>query len=73
MAIRELSKSPELILIEQPEDFIRHDTFIHFSEIISDLADAKIPVVFFTYREDFLVSRINKKVVIERGIVGVKQ
>lgn len=67
--IRELSKRPELLLLNQPEDFIGHVKFDLIVEIFNQLIADKMPVVFLTYDRRLMRRFANMKVLISHGFV----
>ncbi len=69
--IRELSKFPEILLIERPEDLvgqIRRDLFL---EILRDMIALKVPVVYWSYNDDLISKTSNKRIYIENGDLTV--
>ena len=71
IAIRELSKSPDLLLLERPEDFIGHTNFDLFTEVLRDLVLTKLPIVFISYDKDFIEEFSNKKIFLKDGTLAV--
>ena len=67
IAIRELVKSPDMLLLERPEDFVGHDHFDLFVEILRDMVLAKIPLVFISYNKDFIKEFSNKQILLKGG------
>ncbi len=67
ISIRELTKSPELLLLERPEDFIKHSRFDLFMEILKDVILSQVPVVFISYDINFVERFSNKKILISGG------
>jgi ABC-type ATPase involved in cell division len=69
--VKELSKAPELILINSPEDFIGHtktDLVVeHFQQVVKQ----GLPVVFLSYDQDFTQAFANRTVTIDRGVFSV--
>jgi ABC-type molybdate transport system ATPase subunit len=66
--VKELSKTPELLLINGPEDFIGHTktdlVLEHFQKVLKE----KLPVVFLSYDKDFTGAFANRSITIEKGI-----
>jgi len=67
IAIRELVKSPDILLLERPEDFIGHANFDLFVEVLRDMGLTKIPLVFISYNKDFIKEFSNKKILLKDG------
>lgn len=64
ITIREITKSPDVLLIERPEDFIDHSNFDLFSEILSDFLMSETAIVFFSCKKAFIEKFYNKKIII---------
>ena len=71
IAIRELIKSPDILLLERPEDFIGHANFDLFAEVLRDMMLTKIPLVFISYHRDFIEEFSNKKILLKGGILSI--
>ena len=69
VAVRELAKGPEFLLIERPEELFGNRTFPIFVKVFRKIVRAKIPVVFLSYHNDFVRTFARKQVVIARGIL----
>ena len=67
ITIRELAKSPEILLLENPEDFIGLANFGIFWDVMTGLVKKKIPVVFLSSSKSFIQSFSNRKLVISQG------
>ena len=67
IAIRELSKSPAMLLIERPEDFIVFSQFDMFMEILKDTLLSGLPLVFISYDKDFINEFSNRNILISGG------
>jgi ABC-type lipoprotein export system ATPase subunit len=67
IVIRELCKSPEVILLERPEDFVDHTNFDFFVEVIKGLTRAKLPLVFYSSDADFVKTFSNRKIIISES------
>ena len=67
IAIRELTKSPDILLFERPEDFIRHTKFDLFVKLLKEMLLSGLPVVFISYHTDFVKEFSNRKIVISGG------
>jgi len=71
IAIRELTKSPDLFLFERPEDFIGHTNFDLFTEVLRDMVLTKLPIVFISYDKDFIEEFSNKKIFLKDGTLSI--
>lgn len=67
IAIRELVKSPDILLLERPEDFIGHANFVFFAEVLRDMVLNQTPLVFISYDKDFIEEFSNKKLFLTDG------
>jgi ABC-type lipoprotein export system ATPase subunit len=67
IAIRELTKSFEVLLLERPEDFFGHNRFTLFSEILKDTLEHGHAIVFFSHDPDFIETFSNRKLLISGG------
>jgi ABC-type polar amino acid transport system ATPase subunit len=67
IAIREFVKSPDILLLERPEDFIGHAYFVFFAEVLRDMVLTKMPLVFISYDKDFIEEFSNKKIFLTDG------
>jgi len=67
IAIRELTKSPDILLFERPEDFIRRTKFDLFVKLLKEMLLAGLPVVFISYDADFVKEFSNRKILISGG------
>ena len=67
ITIRELSKYPDVLVLERPEDFIDHTKFNLFMETVTAMTLQKLPVVFYSSDTDFIKSFSNKKLNISKG------
>lgn len=65
--IRELTKKPEILLLNQPEDFIGHARFDLMVEIFNQLIADGLPIVFLSYDRRLVRRFANKKVLITNG------
>lgn len=71
IAIREIVKSPDLLLLERPEAFIGHAKFDLFREVLRDMAMTKLPIVFISYDKDFIEEFSNKKILLKEGTLSI--
>ena len=69
--IRELAKDPYLLLIERPEDFIKHSKFDLFMQVLKKTLRSKPAVVFISYDKNFIEKFSNKKICIPKDGVSV--
>jgi len=67
IVIRELAKSPDILLFERPEDFIRHTKFDLFVKLLKEMLLAGLPVVFISYHTDFVKEFSNREILISDG------
>ena len=67
ITIRELSKHPDVLVLERPEDFIDHTKFRIFMEAVRAMTQRNLPVVFYSSDADFTKSFSNKKLTISKG------
>jgi ABC-type lipoprotein export system ATPase subunit len=76
IVIREISKSPQVLLLDRPEDFIGHAKFDILVEIFNNWIAKKRPVVFLSYDRRLIRRFANRKVLITKGTlttIDVKQ
>jgi len=71
ITIRELTKSPDLLLIERPEDFIGHTSLDLFTEVLRDMVLTKLPIVFISYDKAFIEEFSNKKIFFKGGTLDI--
>jgi ABC-type lipoprotein export system ATPase subunit len=67
ITVRELAKSPEVLLLEHPEDFIGLASFGILWDFLEKLVKDKLPVVFISNSKSFIQSFSNRKLVIMQG------
>ena len=67
IVIRELTKSPDILLFERPENFIRHEKFDLFVKLLKEMLLSGLPVVFISYHTDFVKEFSNRKILISGG------
>jgi ABC-type Na+ transport system ATPase subunit NatA len=67
ITIRELAKSPQILLLENPEDFIGLANFGIFWDVMAALVREKVPVVFLSNSKSFIQAFSNRKLVISQG------
>lgn len=71
VTVRELSKNPVVLLLESPEDFIDHSKYGFFNEVLSDLSQQGVALVFSSSDQNFVKAFSCKKVVITNGRLNV--
>lgn len=67
VAIRELTKSFEVLLLERPEDYFGHNRFNLFREILKDTIEHGNAIVFFSHDPNFIETFSNRKLLISGG------
>lgn len=67
IAIRELSNSPAILLIEHPENFIMRSQFNMFKEILKDTLSSGRPLVFISHDKGFIKEFSNRNILISGG------
>ena len=72
IAIRELTKSSDLLLLDRPEDVISVNRFKNFTEIIKKDIIPKQAVVFFSRDRYFIETLANRQIQIENGRVATR-
>lgn len=67
IAIRELSKSPEVLLMDRPEDYIGHTHFHQFIKVVENMLSSGVAVAVFSFDKDFIETFANRNVLISNG------
>jgi ABC-type glutathione transport system ATPase component len=67
ITIRELAKSPEFLLLENPEDYIGLVNFGIFWDLLENRVKGDLPVVFLSNSKSFIRAFSNRKLVISQG------
>lgn len=67
IAIRELTKPFDVLLLDCPEDYFGHSTFDPFNEIFKDIDHSGKAIVFFSRDHDFAKTYTNRKILIAKG------
>ena len=67
ITIRELTKSPEILLLNRPEDFVGQTNFDLFTDIFKDLLVSELPVVLLSHHIAFIEQFSTKKILITDG------
>jgi len=70
IVIREISKHPQVLLIDRPEDFIGHLKFDIIVQFFNDWIDKKKPVVFISYDRRLIRRYANRLVIIAKGALN---
>lgn len=70
IAIRELAKSFDVLLLERPEDYFSYNSFGLFNEILKDILEHGYGVVFFSNNQNFVDAFANKEVLIIDGTLA---
>lgn len=67
ITIRELAKSPEVLLLFRPEDFVGQAKFDLLMDILKKLTASEIPIVFLSYENGIMETFSSKKIIIANG------
>ena len=67
IAIRELSKSVDVLLLDRPEDYFGYNRFALFKKITWDIIESGPAVVFFSHDLNFIETFSNVKILIKDG------
>ncbi len=67
IAIRELSKSVYVLLLDRPEDHFGYNRFALFKEIMRDIIESGPAIVFFSHDLNFIETFANMKILIKGG------
>lgn len=65
--IRELSKDPDVLVLERPEAFVDHSKLDLFMETVSAMKRRNLSLAFYSSDKNFIGSFSNKKVMISNG------
>jgi len=72
ISIRELTKSPEVILLDRPEDFIGHARFDRLFRFFQKMVKKGMTAVFNSYNTEFIDEFATRKIVIHgHGLTSV--
>ncbi|NNF98358.1 MAG: hypothetical protein HKM93_03195 [Desulfobacteraceae bacterium] len=71
VCLREISKSPEVILLNRPEDFIGRMKADRLKHLFQAVIDQGTPVVFLSYDKNFIDRYANKIAVIEEETLTI--
>ena len=67
IVIREISKNPDVLLLDRPEDFIGHANFDMLVQLFKDWIADKKPVVFLSYDRRLIRRFASRKILITNG------
>ncbi len=67
IVIREISKGPEVLLLDRPEDFIGHAKSDILGRMLSDWIDQRKPMVFVSYDRRLVRRFATRKILITNG------
>jgi ABC-type lipoprotein export system ATPase subunit len=67
--VRELSKEPELVLIDRPRAFLRTKNFETLKRILRHMIRSDVALTFFSTNRGFAREFSNKRITIDRGKV----
>ncbi len=67
ITVRELTKNPEMLLLERPEDIVGHTNFDFFVDLMKEMLKLGMPIVFFSYNTKFITDVSNKSIIIQNG------
>jgi ABC-type ATPase involved in cell division len=67
IVIREISKKPQVLLLQRPEEFIGHAKFGVLIKIFNEWIAKQKPVVFITYDRRLIRRFANRKILITNG------
>ena len=65
--IREITKSPDILLLERPEDFVGKTKFNFLIELLKKMSLSGLPVIFISYDTDFVKEFFNRQILISGG------
>jgi ABC-type lipoprotein export system ATPase subunit len=71
--LREMIKAPQLLLLNQPEDFIGHTKFNLLVDLFRRMVSKTLPVVFFSYDEVYAIRFANRQIIINEGRLATKK
>jgi ABC-type lipoprotein export system ATPase subunit len=67
--VRELSKNPEILLIEKPGDFLARKSFEALKGILRNLIKMDLALMFFSTDQTFTDEFANRRIAIDKGTV----
>jgi len=68
--VRELSKNPEILLVERPRDFLRTKSFEALKGVLRNMIRKNLALVFFSTDEVFIKEFSRKQILINKGRVS---
>lgn len=71
MIVRELSKNPEILLIEKPRDFLATKSYVALKEMLRNLMKKDLAFMFFSTDQTFTNEFANKRITIDKGKVTI--
>lgn len=69
IAIRELTKAFDVLLLDRPEDYFGYSRFDPFNDIFKDITESGHAVVFFSRDQHFIKTFTNRKISISDGTI----
>jgi putative ABC transport system ATP-binding protein len=70
IVIREISKKPDVMLLERPEDFVGHARFDMLVRLFNDWIDQRKPVVFVSSDRRLIRRFANRRILIANGALA---
>ena len=70
IVIREISKNPDVLLLERPEDFVGHARFDMLVRLFNDWIDQRKPVVFVSSDRRLIRRFANRRILIADGALA---
>ncbi|MBW1769756.1 MAG: hypothetical protein JRJ17_01070 [Deltaproteobacteria bacterium] len=67
--VRELSKNPEILLLEKPGDFLATKSFEALKGILRNLIKMDLALMFFSTDQTFTDEFANRRIAIDKGTV----
>ena len=67
VVIREISKGPDVLLLDRPEDFIGHAKFDMLVQLFNDWINQRKPVVFVSFDRRLIRRFATRKILINNG------
>ncbi len=71
IVIREISKNPDVLLLERPEDFVGHARFDMLVKLFNDWIDQHKPVVFVSTDRRLISRFANRRILIANGSLAM--
>jgi ABC-type ATPase involved in cell division len=62
-----ITKSPDILLLERPEDFVGKTKFNFLIELLKKMSLSGLPVIFISYDTDFVKEFFNRQILISGG------